>query len=163
MHVKVNRYPRARLMVAVITLNPHDILPGYSDGSVVGGYLVYGSACALVDGVKGEESSKLGWTAVTEDGPWLDAWEDRAKVKGRGQLQAGADGAQWVCVSAMGWRPAVVPHELTGIFTVPAKQRVVVARGIVEYDGQQGEQGNLFAPRNPDTDIKGSASLLLLS
>lgn len=162
MGIKVNEY--RQLWVSIITLAPDEILSGYSDGNGLGGFLVYGSAAAIVDGVRGEFSSRLGWTSVSMDGPWLDAWQDRAAVKGKGYLQGGPDGCQWLCLTGVGdYRPLVTPQVLEGRLTISAGQRFVVARGIVEFDSQQGEQGNCFAPRDVDMDVTGSADILVLT
>lgn len=158
MRIILRDYPT--LTVAVVTMDPGDDWRPQWVPNILGGFLVYGSIFPIIGGERGPEVARLGWTAGEITGPWRESWDDPKNPMGAGHYVGGAAGAQWVCLTGRG---SVTPQAVEGRYTLAAGRRFVVARGVVEFDNQHGEQGYCFAPREIDKDVTGAADILVVA
>lgn len=157
MPIKSFMYPAVR--VDVVTLDPDQVVTHSRAvlDDVIGTIYVQGTILPADDRT---------WPAIVNH-VWRPrlSWDTWKTAEGPAEttIKAGPEGCQSVCLSRTRGQGRNVQHiALDGSAPIPAGWGVVVAYGTAIIGGQQGEQGNYFAPRDEDREVTGSGDLLLV-
>lgn len=147
--------------VDVVTMAPGERYLFRQDASSAsfGVFYLYGYTTMVEGAVPGRVFNSVGeWRPNAADG-----WSNDVVGHDAMLLEAGPEGAQWICISSNGSGAREIQHvHVTDSAFIPAGCGVLVAAGEISFGSVVAQQFQYIRPREADMLVSGAADLLLL-